>query len=413
MQRAGRARRLCLGYNRAQTMNGADAVFEYDPYSYEVHEDPYPAYKRLRDEAPLYHNERLGFWALSRYDDVMAALKDTNVLSNRYGVALEAMGSNASATMSFLAMDPPRHTRMRALVSRAFTARRVAELEPRIREIATEHIDAFIDEHMCDFMRDFAGKLPMDVISETLGVPKEDRAMLRDWSDAVLHREEGVSTIPPGAVEAAKHLFLYLTDMVKHARGAKRDNLTGGLIEAEIDGDRLDDGEIVGFLFLMVIAGNETTTELLGNALYWISKHPDQRAKVRADAMLIPGWVDETLRFDGSTQALARTISEETEFHGRTVPAGEKILLLVGSANRDERVWREPDTFDITRDTSQMASFGHGVHYCLGAPLARLEAIVSLEEIQLRLPDFELDEGGLVRIHSSNVRGFAAMPIQF
>ena len=388
-------------------------MIEFDPYSYDIHEDPYPVYKRLRDEAPLYHNERIGFWALSRHADVMAALKDTQRLSSRYGVALEVTGSQAAATMSFLAMDPPRHTRMRALVSRAFTARRVAELEPRIREIATEHIDAFIDGHACDIIRDFAGKLPMDVVSEMVGVPKEDRAMLRDWSDTILHREEGVSVVPPAAVEAAKHMFLYLTDMVKTARGAERATLTGGLLEAEVDGDRLDDGEIVGFLFLMVIAGNETTTELLGNALYWIWTHPDQRAKVRSDAALIPGWVDETLRFDGSTQALARTVSEEAEFHGRIVPVGEKILLLLGSANRDERAWSEPDTFDITRDTTQMASFGHGVHYCLGGPLARLEAIVALEEVQARLPDFELDPDGLVRVHSSNVRGFAAMPIQF
>jgi hypothetical protein len=391
-----------------------DKVLEYDPYSYQVHEDPYPIYQRLRDEAPLYHNERRGFWALSRYADVIAALKDTERLSNRYGVALEwPPGLPAEATMSFLGMDPPRHTRMRGLVSRAFTQHRVAQLEPRIREIATEHIDRFISDRRCDFIADFAGRLPMDVISEMIGVPAPDRAMLRDWSNAVLHREEDVSTIPPASLDAAKQLTSYLTDMVRAPGARQGDTLTSALLAAELDGDRLGEREITGFLFLMVIAGNETTTELLGNALYWISRHPDQRALVNADPRLIQGWVDETLRFDGSTQALARTAMADVDFCGGTVPAGDRVLVLLGSANRDERVWREPDVFDIRRDTSQMLSFGHGVHFCLGAPLARLEARAALEEVQARLPDFELDEDSLVRVHSSNVRGFAAMPMTF
>ena len=389
-------------------------MIEYDPYSYKIHEDPYPVYKLLRDEAPLYHNERLGFWALSRHADVLAALKDTQRLSSKYGVALEGLGDvDASATMSFLAMDPPRHTRMRALVSRAFTPRRVAQLEPHIREIATEHIDHFIADGACDFIRDFAAKLPMDVVSEMLGVPEEDRDMLRTLSDGVVHREEGVSAIPAAGVEAAKNLLQYLMELMKRARGAARNDLTADLLEAEVDGDRLSDREIVGGLFLMVIAGNETTTKLLGNALYWIWKWPDQRTRVRSDPRLIQGWVDETLRFDSSTQALARTVAEEFESYGQRVRVGEKMLIVLGSANRDERSWTDPEVFDITRDTSQMVSFGHGVHFCLGAPLARLEARVSLEEIQSRLPDFSLDENRLVRVHSSNVRGFAAMPLEF
>ena len=389
-------------------------MIEYDPYSYKIHEDPYPVYKLLRDEAPLYHNERLGFWALSRHADVLAALKDTQRLSSKYGVALEGLGDvDASATMSFLAMDPPRHTRMRALVSRAFTPRRVAQLEPHIREIATEHIDHFIADGACDFIRDFAGKLPMDVVSEMLGVPREDRDMLRAWSDDVVHREEGISAIPAAGVEAAKNLLQYLMELMKGARGTARNDLTADLLEAEVDGDRLSDREIVGGLFLMVIAGNETTTKLLGNALYWIWKWPDQRARIRADPKLIQGWVDETLRFDSSTQALARTVAEEFESYGQRVRVGEKVLIVLGSANRDERLWTDPEVFDITRDTSQMVSFGHGVHFCLGAPLARLEARVALEEIQSRLPDFSLDDNRLVRVHSSNVRGFAAMPLEF
>jgi cytochrome P450 len=387
---------------------------EYDPYSYEIHEDPYPVYRWLRDEAPLYHNQRLGFWALSRHADVVAALRDTKRFSNCQGVALETMGGyDASATMSFLAMDPPKHTRIRALVSHAFTPRRVASLEPRIRQIATEHIDAFIERRSCDFIADFAGKLPMDVVSEMFGVPPEDRALLRSWSEGIVHREEGQAGVPSGAIDAAANLLRYLAGMVRAAAAAGRDDLTGALLRADVDGDRLSDREVVGILFLMVIAGNETTTNLLGNALYRAWKHPDQRERVRNDPGLIHGWVEETLRFDGSTQGLARTAVEDVTLHGQTMPGGERVLLLLGSANRDERVWADPDRFDIARDTTPALSFGHGIHYCLGAPLARLEANVALQEVQARLPDFEIDERRLVRVHSSNVRGFSRMPVAF
>lgn len=387
---------------------------ELDPYSYEFHENPYPIYAELRRSAPVYHNERLDFWALSRHADVLAGFKDHHRLSNRSGVALEKpYGREAAQTMSFLAMDPPRHTRMRSLVSRAFTPRRVAELEPRIRAIAVEHLEEFLDRGRCDFIADFAGKLPMDVISEMLGVPREDRAMLRRLSDTVLHREEGVAAIPQAGMQAAMELLQYFAGMMEKRRRESRDDLTGALLQAEIDGDRLSDREIIGFLFLMIIAGNETTTKLLGNALYWIWKNPEELRKVRENPKLIPNWVDETLRYDNSTQALAREAIEPIELHGRTIPAGARVLLLIGSANRDEAVFPDPDRFDIHRDTSQALPFGFGIHYCLGAALARLEGIVSLEEIGKRIREFWFDERRLVRVHSSNVRGFAEMPMEF
>jgi cytochrome P450 len=388
-------------------------VFAFDPYSYAFHEDPYPTYKRLRDEAPLYHNESIGFWALSRHADVLAAFRDHKRLSSSHGVALEDLHGKATAVMSFLAMDPPRHTRMRSLASQAFTPRRVAALEPRVREIATGHIDAIMGGGQCDLISDLAGKLPMDVVSEMLGVPHEDRALLRAWSDAVLHREEGVAAVPPSGIDAAGRLFQYLSELVTSARARPRDNLTAAFIDAEIDGDCLSDQEVIGVLFLLVIAGNETTTKLLGNALYWISKHPEQRRLVRNEPTRIPTWIEETLRFDGSTQALARTSVEDVPFEGGVLPAGQKVLLLIGSANRDELAWDQPDRFDITRDTSSLLSFGYGIHFCLGAPLARLEARVAVEEVQKRLPDFEFDEASLIRVHSPNVRGFASMPMRF
>jgi len=390
-------------------------MVEYNPYAYAAHEDPYPIYRALRAEAPVYRNDALGFWALSRHADVLAAFRDPVRFSNRNGVSLDpaAWTPAAQATMSFLAMDPPRHTRMRALVSRGFTPRRIADLEPRIREVARQHIDRFIDAGRCDFIRDFAGKLPMDVISEMLGVPEADRDTLRRWADAVVHREEGITDVPPAALEAAAAILGYFNDHVAECRARPRNDLTGALLAAEIDGDRLTDYEVLGFLFLMIIAGNETTTKLLGNALYWLWRHPDQRALVRADPTLVARWVEETLRYDGSTQALARTVTADVELHGHTLRAGDRAVLLVGSGNRDERVFSDADRFDLGRDTSAMLSFGQGTHFCLGAALARLESRVALEAVHARLPDYEIDAANLVRVHSVNVRGFAAMPIEF
>jgi hypothetical protein len=390
-------------------------VVEYDPYVYQVHEDPYPVYRALRDEAPVYRNEALGFWALSRHADVAAAFKDVETFSSRHGVSLDrdVFHANADATMSFLAMDPPRHTRMRSLVSRGFTPRRVSELEPRIREIAREHLDACAPRGGCDFIADFAGKLPMDVISELLGVPAADRPMLRAWADQVVHRDEGMRGLPPAAAQAALKMVQYFTEMVAASRRTPRDDLTGALLSAEIDGDRLSDREIIGFLFLMIVAGNETTTKLLGNAVYWLSRNPEQREKVRGDPALIPLWVEETLRYDNSTQALARLVARDVELHGEKLRAGEKVVLLVGSANRDERVFPDPDRFDVLRNTQRSLAFGQGTHFCLGASLARLEGRVALEELERRLPGWEVELVGSVRVHSVNVRGFAVLPIRF
>lgn len=393
-----------------------ESMREYDPYAYEIHEDPYPVYADLRDHAPLYRNHRLGFWALSRHADVLAAFRDNVRYSNRDGVSLDPDGRRpgASATMSFLAMDPPRHTRMRALVSRGFTPRRIADLEPRVREIARGHLERFAGADRGDFIADFAGRLPMDVISEMLGVPAADRDELRAWADMVVHRDENHAGIPASAITAVGKLFEYFNAHLAARRKQPRDDLTGALLVAEIDGDRLSDAEILGFLFLMIIAGNETTTKLLGNALYWAWRNPDQLARVRRNAALIPGWVEETLRYDASTQALSRTVTTEVEMHGQTMQPGDWLVLLVGAGNRDERVFPDPDRFDIERDTSAKLSFGYGTHFCLGAALARLEARVALEELHAKgLLDFEIDRAGIRRVHSVNVRGFAALPIEF
>lgn len=387
-------------------------TLEYNPYSYEIHEDPYPTYARLRAEAPVYRNDEHDFWALSRHADVIEGFRDTAAYSSAMGVSLdpEASGPHAHRTMSFLAMDPPRHGRMRGLVSRGFTPRRVLDLEPRIREIAVGYITEGVERGSFDFIADLAGKLPMDVISELMGVPEPDRAELRRLSDLLVHRDEGVMGVPQAGVEAALTLAGYYADMIAIRRASRTDDLTSALIDVDVDGERLTDDDIISFLFLMVVAGNETTTKLLGNAWYWAWRNPDERAKPFGDPGRIVEWVEETLRYDTSSQMLARVTTRDLELRGTTIPAGDRVLLLVGSANRDEDVFASPQTYDIGRDTTQIASFGFGRHFCLGASLARLEARVCLEELVARVADYDVDPAGIERVHSVNVRGLAALP---
>lgn len=385
-----------------------------DPYDYHFHEDPYPYYKRLRDEAPLYRNDDLNFWALTRHSDVHRGFRDSVALSNKLGVSLDPISRNPEAyrTMSFLAMDDPAHLRLRTLVSKGFTPRRIRELEARVVELAKHHLDTALESESFDYIAEFAGKLPMDVISELMGVPVADRDQLRGLADTVMHREDGVADVPLSAIEASMEMLVYYAEMVAQRRRKPTDDLTSALLEAEIDGDRLVDDEIMAFLFLMVVAGNETTTKLLGNAAFWGAKNPDQLAEVHADHSQIPLWIEETLRYDTSSQILARTVVTDVEFYGTTLHDGDILLLMPGSAHRDERVFDDPDEFRIGRDIgSKLLSFGSGAHFCLGAHLARMEARVALTELFERISGYEVDEANAVRVHSSNVRGFAALPI--
>ena len=385
-----------------------------DPYDYDFHEDPYPYYKRLRDEAPLYRNEEQKFWALSRHADVVQGFRNSTTLSNRHGVSLDPISRNDEAhrVMSFLALDDPGHLRLRTLVSKGFTPRRIRELEARVIEIAVEHLDAALQSDGFDFVDDFAGKLPMDVISELMGVPAEDRVRIRALADGVMHRDDGVSDVPPEAIQASGELLVYYANMVNERRKKPSDDLTSALVEAEIDGDRLTDEEIMAFLFLMVVAGNETTTKLLANAAYWGFKNPDQLAPVFDDHSLVKPWAEETLRYDASSQILARLVSADTTLYDTTIPAGDVLLLLPGSGNRDERAFDKPDEYRIGRDIgSKLLSFGSGAHFCLGAHLARMEAQVALTELFKRISGYEVDEANSVRVHSSSVRGFAHLPI--
>ncbi|TCN52883.1 hypothetical protein EV641_107242 [Rhodococcus sp. SMB37] len=387
----------------------------FDPYDYAFHEDPYPTYRRLREEAPLYYNPDLNFWALSRHADVVAGFRDNTRLSSANGVSLDpaAYGRNAHKVMSFLAMDDPRHMRMRQLVSKGFTPRRVAELQERTLELTLGHLEPALAGVEFDWITDFAARLPMDVISELMGVPEVDRAEIRRLADLVVHRDEGVLDVPVSAMEASLHLVGYYADMIAERRKSPTADLTSALLDAEIDGDRLDDDEIIGFMFLMVVAGNETTTKLLGNALYWGAKNKSEVSQVLSDPERAPEWVEETLRYDTSSQLVARTAAADIDLHGATIRSGDKVLLLIGSANRDSEVFDDADEFRLGRDTAgKLASFGAGVHFCLGAHLARLEADIALEQFARRVADYEIDFDRTERVHSTNVRGFAALPMK-
>ncbi|MDV8001267.1 cytochrome P450 [Rhodococcus sp. IEGM 1408] len=393
--------------------SATSAPLVFSPYDYAVHEDPYPLYARLRAEAPVYHNADLDFWALSRHADVREAFRAPDVFSNAKGVSLDpaAYGPHAYKTMSFLAMDDPRHARLRKLVSKGFTARRVDALSEGIEKISRQYWDECLEKGEFDFVDDYAGKLPMDVISDLMGVPDADRAELRRLADLVMHRDEGVQDVPQDSMVAALDLITYYQGMVAERRKARTEDLTSALLDAEIDGERLDEDEILSFLFLMVVAGNETTTKLLANSLFWGHEYREQSRSVFADPELVPAWVEETLRFDTSSQMVLRTTTQEVTVRDVTIPADQKVLLLIGAANRDEEVFAGGDAFDLGRDTTASLSFGQGPHFCLGAHLARLEGRVALDMIARSISGYELLPGS-ERVHSSNVRGFAHLPMR-
>jgi cytochrome P450 len=385
-------------------VGGVDVV--YNPYDPAVNNDPYPVYAWLRREAPLYHNAEHGFWALSRHADVSAALGDSTLLSSDHGPVLDpaAWGPQARTYLSFVAMDPPDHTRMRAVVSRAFTPRRVAALEPMIREIARGYIEEGIERGTFDFARDFAAKLPLDVISELVGVPPSDRADVRRRSD-ILVRYDPQGKMADTGLKSILSLGDYYASIVADRRATPRDDLVSALVA---DGG-LSPEEIVAFLFLLIGAGSETTTHLLSAAWYWAWRNPGQRAAAVGGA--ITQWVEESLRYDTPAHGIARRLTKPAEWHGVQLPADAKVWILIGSADRDESVFPDPDVYDLGRDTSRSISFGVGRHYCLGGPLARLEARVALEElIKAVSPSYEIDQDGIRRISHGNVRGMVRLP---
>jgi cytochrome P450 len=379
---------------------------EFDPYSEAFFEDPTEIYRWLRREAPVYHNETYGFWALSRYDDVVQALRDWHTFSSTHGVSLDDLVTpGASVANNMIVMDPPDHDRLRLLVSRAFTPRAIAGFEPLVREIETAYLDRLDGQSSFDMVADFAAPFPVEVISAILGVPEEGRQQIRHWTDEMLHREPGNAKPPKSAFKAAMALGGYFFELAVAKRGAPGDDMMSALVEAE-----LTDIEVASFSVLLAAAGSETVTKLIGSGAVLFARHPEQWQRVLDDERAIPDAVEEILRYVPPSQYQGRYTLADAAFDGGTIPANSPVLLLTGSATRDERAYDRADEFDITRKQHLSIAFGHGAHACIGAHLARLESRVAFEEIRKRWPSFTVDESGLRRVTMSNVAGYVNVP---
>jgi cytochrome P450 len=394
----------------------APGELEYNPYAFAIHDDPYETYRRLRDEAPAYWNPELRFWVLSRFEDVLEAFRDHTTFSSAGGVALESrrpIAHGRPRSQMMIEMDPPDHTVFRRLVSRVFTGTRVAMMEQQVRDIVGGYIDAIAERGSCDLVADISGPFPMDVISAILGIPSADRPVLRAMADKILVREDGTMSIPEDSLEGMFGLLAYFSDdLGRRERGGE--GLISDLIGLQVDGRALTEDELLGFCLLFVIAGHETTTKLVANAVELLSRHPDQRDAIVNDLSLVPGAVEEVLRFHNSTQYMHRVATRDVEKHGARINEGDSVLLLIGAANHDAREFGSTaEQFDISRRPDRHLAFGYGAHFCLGAALARLEARVALEEIHRRLPDYAVDHDAKVRFHSSNVTGWTKLPLTF
>jgi cytochrome P450 len=389
----------------------------WDPFDVAIDRDPYEIWRRLRDDAPVYHNEQYDFYALSRFDDVEMAHRSPETFSSAHGTVLEMMSSHPVRTGQMIFIDPPEHTMLRALVSRAFTPRRVSQLEEHIRELARGLLDAQRGKSEFDFVQDFAARLPAEVIASLLGVPAADRDAVREHIDLIFHIEEGVGMINDVSFNAGLWLGRYMADQLDDRRRNPVDDMLGDLVRAEItdeDGVRrtLTIEESTSFAVLLISAGTETVAKLLGWAAVVLAAHPDQRAQLAADRSLIPNAVEELLRYEAPSPVQGRWTTRPVELHGTTIPADSKVLLLTGAAGRDERKFPDAERFDIRRRIDHHVSFGYGIHFCLGAALARLEGRIGLEEVLARYPEWDVDHDRAVRMHTSTVRGYANVPVR-
>jgi cytochrome P450 len=382
----------------------------YDPFDYSHHDNPYKDYAVLRETAPVYYNEKFDFFALSRYEDCMRAVRDFTTFSSAWGSNLENTDAGVAV---ILGVDPPTHTRLRHIIAGLFTPSAVAILADSIRELAITLLRPHAGTGRLDVIRDFASRLPMAIICRLLGFPAHDEDMLREWTDAAVHRDEGKFEVPPSSAVAIGRLLEYFKeDLAQRAKLPPRGDVVGVLLAAEGDG-RLSHDELLGFMLILSVAGNETTTKLLGNMIYQLHRHPAQRAALLAEPALLPAAIEETMRYDGPTQMMARTTTRDVELHGTIIPQGKKVALIFTSANRDERKYPNAEIYDIRRYPRDHLGFGGGLHSCVGAALARLEARIAMAEMLKMMPGYKVDENRLDRMHSPNVRGFTTVPVSF
>ncbi len=393
---------------------------EFDPFSDEYFNDPSEIYRRLRDEAPVYFSERYGFYALSRFADVLAAHRDWQALSSAHGIDLSTLSKDPEMIRNFrsiIMMDPPEHDRLRALVSRVFTPRAVAALEPMVRQVIADVLEPLDGATEFDAVSDFASHFPVEIISRILGVPEGERQAIRERLEISLHRERGQLDFTPEGERAVIETGAYFYELAVEKRKNPSDDMITRLTQVTVDrGDGvdtgLDDVEIAAFAGLLGGAGAETVMKLIGNAVVLFSRHPDQWKMMLDDYEKIPRAVEEILRYVPPSQYQGRFSVTDREFEDGTIRAGFPVLLLTGAATRDPRAFERPDDFEIERPPSISIGFGHGVHSCLGAALARMESRVAVEELARRWPRFEVDEAGLRRVQMSNVAGYSHVPVR-
>ncbi len=391
-----------------------DSRVYYDPYDADISADPFPTYRRLRDEAPIYYNERYDVWALSRHADVEKGLVNWETFSNSRGDILEIIQGNFELPPGVVMFeDPPAHTMHRGLMSRVFTPRRMSALEDQVREYCRACLDPLVGADRFDFVKDLGERMPMRVIGMLLGIPESDQPAVRLKADAVLRTETGKPMEVQQAAIADGSMFAeYIEWRAQHPA----DDLMTVLLNAEFEDDtgtmrNLNRDEVLAYTQVIAGAGNETTGRLIGWLGRILGDNPDQRRALVEDRALLPNAIEETLRFQPTGLHLARYVTRDIEYYGTTVPAGSAMLLLVGSANRDERRHADPDRFDVHRDLGSHLTFGYGLHFCLGAALARLEGRVALDEVLNRFPDWEVDEDNVRVASTSTVRGFETMPV--
>ncbi len=398
-------------------VSGQPDDLQWDPFDESLKDDPHPVWKRLRDEAPAYYNEQYDFWALSRFEDVERAHRDPQGYSSAHTTVLESMTEEPQREGMMIFLDPPEHTALRRLVSKAFTPRRVAELESEIRVLCAALLDAQRDQDGFDYVQDFGARLPATVIAMLLGVPPSDQEEVRHHIDGIFHLEPGVGMANEVSMESAGWLFNYLGQQIEERDQRPQDDMLTDLVQAEILGNdgiprRLTPQECTEFGILLVSAGTETVARLLGWAGLILPDHPEQLNALAQDASLIPDAIEELLRYESPSPVQGRWLTGEVELHGHVIPANSKVLLLTGSAGRDERAYPDADQFDIRRNARLHVAFGYGIHFCLGAALARMEGKIALEETIKRYKSWTVDKEHAVPLHTSTVRGYYRLPIR-
>jgi cytochrome P450 len=394
------------------TTTAASAVY-YDPYDVEINRDPYPAFRRLRDEAPLYYNDRHDFYALSRFADVEAGLKDQAAFTSGRGAILELIQNPIELPPGIIVFeDPPIHTVHRRLLSRVFTPKKMNALEPQVRAFCARSLDPLVGSDGFDFVKDLGAQMPMRVIGMLLGIPEADQEAVRDRTDRGLQTEPGQKMEMTADALTGEAFAEYIDWRADHPS----DDLMTELLTAELEDEtgtvrRLTREEVLTYVTVIAGAGNETTTRLIGWTGKVLAEHPDQRRELADDRSLIPNAIEELLRFEPPAPHVGRYVPEDVELYGEVVPAGSAMLLLTGSGNRDERRFEDPDRFDIHRDVGQHVTFGYGIHFCLGAALARLEGRIALDEVLQRFRDWDVVSDEAVMSSTSTVRGWETMPV--